>query len=31
MGALAVLDKTIILSSMFDEFEKLGIQLKASV
>jgi response regulator RpfG family c-di-GMP phosphodiesterase len=31
IGALAVLDKTIILTSMFDEFEKLGIQLKTSV
>jgi CheY-like chemotaxis protein len=29
-GALAVLDKTIILTSMFDELEKLGIELHTS-
>jgi CheY-like chemotaxis protein len=30
-GALAVLDKTIILTSMFDELEKLGIELQTNV
>jgi CheY-like chemotaxis protein len=30
LGALAVLDKTIILTSMFEELEKLGLDLETS-